>query len=125
MPCPDPSLIEEIERELQKCNFALHRLGTVLSTEGIDPGLLTMFLDSVNRVRVSAWSAQKSLADREGVSFERLLACEQARSIASMCEKLSEFVGCHELAECPDFERLLQEITKLTVTINLKRSETV
>src|SRR3954462_9840764 len=82
---PDPgdlSLIEQIEVQLQSCNFALQRLGMLLSTDGIDPGLLTMLVDSVNRVRVAAWAAQKSIADKKGVSFERLLAGELARNIA-------------------------------------------
>jgi hypothetical protein len=119
----DASLVEDIERELQKCNVALHRLGTLLSTEGIDPSLLMMFRDSVSRVRIAAWAAQKSIADREGMSFERLLAAERVRSIASMCEELSEFVGCNEPSQCPVFDKLLQEMTKLTTMIRLKGAE--
>jgi hypothetical protein len=118
-----PRLVDEIERELQSCNTALQRLGRLVSSDGIDPTLLAEFREAVNRVRVTAWAAEKSIADREGVSIERLLAAERVRNITKMLEQVSEYVGCHELADCPDFEKLLQEITKLTVTIRLKQTE--
>lgn len=119
----DRLLAAQIEDELRNCNAALQRLGALLSTTGVDPEVLLEFRESVNRVRVSAWAAQKAIVDREGMTFERLLAGERVRSIAKMCEQLSEYVGSHGAEDCPDFERILEEFTKLMVLINLRSTE--
>jgi hypothetical protein len=70
LPESDPMLADDIERELTECNASLQRLSSVLSSDSIPRELMIDFRDAVNRVRVSAWIAPKSIADREGQPHE-------------------------------------------------------
>jgi hypothetical protein len=124
LPESDPMLADDIERELTECNASLQRLSSVLSSDSIPRELMIDFRDAVNRVRVSAWIAQKSIADREGQPHEYLLAQEWTRVITRLCEKLAEYISCHQSKGLVGTDEMLAAISKLSVTIQIRNPTT-
>src|SRR5512141_1332773 len=113
-PQNDPILSEEIEEQLRKCSESLQRLGSLLgSSDSIPRPLFQEFREAVNRVRITAWIAQRSLADRDGVPNESLIAQERVRAITSMCEQVAEFLSREDTERLDGLDLLAEALAKV------------
>lgn len=90
----------------------LHRL--LLRAE-VDPRLLNDFRDALNRVRNTAWAAQrwalKNLDDDAG-GMASLLAAERVRAAYQICHSLREDLASDEI----QFQR--GQLTELSAVVN-------
>jgi hypothetical protein len=79
---------------LEKAILELQGLQELLLSGDLDPQILVDFRDAVNRVRNSAWAAQRYVARKESdqgsTSVLSLLAGERIRAAYQLCRSISD-----------------------------------
>ena len=82
-----PTRLESAISELQ----GLHKL---LRSGDLDPHVLAVFRDALNRVRTAAWAAQQYVAQKEtdqgSSSVMSFLVGERIRATYQLCQEISE-----------------------------------
>ncbi len=100
---------------------SLGRLGAVLNSSSMIPAeLFEEFRHAVNRVRISTWVAERALADRQGASYERLLAQQRVRAITTMCEQVAEYLSTQHPPDFDGLHALSEAMNKLLVALQLR-----
>jgi hypothetical protein len=89
-----PRAKTDIDDRLENAIVELLALQEVLSSDSVDGHILSDFRDALNRVRNTAWAAQKYVASRqfgEGTSgLTSFLAGERVRCAFQLCRSINE-----------------------------------
>jgi hypothetical protein len=91
---PRPKPGRPVRPQLEKAISELQGLNGVLLSGDLDPRVLAVFRDAVNRVRTAAWAAQQYLAlketDEGSSGVLGILAAERVRATYQLCLSIGE-----------------------------------
>lgn len=119
-------MIQLFARSWKRASFELLGLHDLLLTNEVDPNLLADFRDALNRVRNSAWAAQRYVVRKEtdqgSTSALSLLAGERIRATCQLCQALTDDLRKADI----QFQRgSLVELYEVTRTLTERLKEII